>query len=273
MTRNAAFVDSRYSLDQLALGTSVAWQWTRFAARTAGYASVSCMFGPFPHGRLVCQELFRRWCAASIAQMGIEVRATGAEITGACRPAVLVANHLSALDIPVLGAVLQGDYRWVAKRELLRIPFVGWHLRLAGHVPVDRGGGRRAHAELDRRLGQVFAEQGSVLLFPEGTRSEDGALQPFKLGAFFASVKHNIPVIPIALSGTEQITKKGALTLDPSASRTVRIRILDPIVPPRAEDDERRARTLRAATREAIVAALDDLRGAAGAAERPTISV
>lgn len=253
-----------------AVDTAVGW--TRLSLRTAIYAGTSSTVGAITPGPHLSQWLFARWCRATLRQIGVTVDAEGLEPTREHAPCVLVANHLSALDIPVLGAVLEGDYRWVAKRELFRVPFVGWHLWSAGHIPVDRKAGRKAVGPLQDRIDRVLRDGASVLLFPEGTRSKDGALQKFKMGAFQAAVRAGVPLVPIVLDGTQAIVRKGAFTLDPSAPRRVTIRGLPP-VPYDADlarrDPDAAARALREATYARFVEALDGLRGAEGAALRP----
>jgi 1-acyl-sn-glycerol-3-phosphate acyltransferase len=126
-------------------------------------------------------------------------------------PFVYAANHQSLLDVLVFGGVLPHDFKWAAKRSLMKIPFLGWHLQLAGHVPVDRKAGSRAAAEVVKRFEEVLKAGKPLLIFPEGTRSEDGIVRPFKNGGFYASLRTNTPVVPVALEGTYRLMKKGAI--------------------------------------------------------------
>ena len=257
---------------RLADAADTAIGWTRLSLRTAIYAGTSSTVGALAPGPHLSQWLFARWCRATLRQLGVTVDAEGLEPTREHAPCVLVANHLSALDIPVLGAVLEGDYRWVAKRELFRVPFVGWHLWSAGHIPVDRRAGRKAVGPLQARIDRVLRQGASVLLFPEGTRSPDGALRSFKMGAFQAAVRAGVPLVPIVLDGTQAIVRKGAFAMDPNAPRRVTIRGLAPVPydPGLARTDpDAAARALRDATWARFVETLDALRGAPGAAERP----
>ncbi len=258
--------------DRLAQALDTTAGWIRLSLRTAIYAGTSSTVGAVTPGPHLSQWLFARWCRATVRQLGVTLDAAGLEAARDAAPCILAANHLSALDIPVLGAVLEGDYRWVAKRELFRVPFVGWHLWSAGHIPVDRRAGRKAAVSLQARVERVLAEGASVLLFPEGTRSADGALQRFKLGAFQAAVRAGVPLVPIVLDGTQAIVRKGAFTLDPSAPRTVVVRGLAPVPYDqglaRTRPDEA-AKALRDATFARFVEVLDALRGAQGAALAP----
>ena len=124
------------------------------------------------------------------------------------RPYVVVANHLSTAD-PFLLSFLPWDMRWVAKEELFRIPLTGWLLRLSGDIPLRRGNGASiketmatCRATLDAGL--------PVMLFPEGTRSRDGELQPFKDGAFRLAIDAQVPVLPIAIEGTRDCRPTGS---------------------------------------------------------------
>jgi 1-acyl-sn-glycerol-3-phosphate acyltransferase len=177
-------------------------------------------------------------------------------------PFVYCANHQSLLDILVLGAVLPGDYKWAAKRELMKIPFLGWHLRLAGHVPVDRGAGSRAAAEVIQRFEQVLRAGKPLLVFPEGTRSEDGIVRPFKNGGFYAAVRAGVPVVPVALDGTHRLMKKGAIDTGDGRMRDVFVRAGAPIYPGAEGKETARVNDLRERTHAAVL----DLHRAIGGA-------
>lgn len=239
---------------------STAFGWVRLTLRTVVFAGTSSTVGALLPGPGFSQWLFRGWCQRMLRQIDVDLRVTGLEHARANAPCVLVANHLSALDIPVLGAFLEGDYRWVAKRELFRIPFVGWHLWSAGHIPVDRRAGKSAIENLQRRFADRLRQRASILLFPEGTRSEDGELQSFKMGAFYAAVRAEVPLVPIVFDGTQRLASKGALSLDPAADGRVVVQVLPAVLAPREGSLDVRARALRDATRAAMTAALAEIR-------------
>jgi 1-acyl-sn-glycerol-3-phosphate acyltransferase len=140
------------------------------------------------------------------------------------RAHVVVSNHQSMLDIFML-ARLPREMKWVAKAELFHIPWIGWMFMLSGDIPVDRGdaqSGRRAMARARRYLASGM----HVMLFPEGTRSRDGALLPFKPGAFRLAIEAGAPVLPIAIRGAAEGMPKGSPWVRPAR---VRARILSPI--------------------------------------------
>jgi len=116
------------------------------------------------------------------------------------KPYVVVSNHQSAADIPFLSH-LPWEMKWMAKRELFRIPFTGWMLRLVGDIPVDRKNPRSAVTAL-RRAHWYLQHGCSVMVFPEGTRSPDGEVHDFARGAFQLAVDAGVPILPIAIDGS-----------------------------------------------------------------------
>jgi 1-acyl-sn-glycerol-3-phosphate acyltransferase len=185
-------------------------QWVPFAARTVAYGTVSLALGPLTRDHRASHWAMRTWSQNSAR--GLDIRVEPMDLENVPRPPfVYVVNHQSILDILVLGGVLPHDFKWAAKRSLMNIPFLGWHLRLAGHVPVDRRAGSRAAAEVVRRFEDVLKQGKPLALFPEGTRSEDGVVRPFKNGAFYAALRTGTPVVPVALDRTYKLMKKGSI--------------------------------------------------------------
>jgi len=170
-------------------------------------------------------------------------------------PAVLVANHLSILDILVLYGLFR-PFKWVAKAELFRVPIVGWNMALNQYVRVWRGDPESVRKMMDE-CRRHLARGMPVLLFPEGTRSQDGRLQRFKDGAFRLAIEARCPLIPIAVSGTFEALPKSGVVLRERMRAFVRV--LDPISPA----DHPSLPELREAARAAIAAELPDADGAA----------
>lgn len=141
--------------------------------------------------------------------------------------AVLVANHVSILDILVLYRLFR-PFKWVAKASLLRVPFIGWNMVLNRHVAVRRGDPRSIGKMMEAC--ERWLDRGvPVMLFPEGTRSRNGSLLPFKDGAFRLATKKGVPVIPIVVAGTEAILPKNGLRVALKAS--CHVKILPPVAP------------------------------------------
>lgn len=203
-------------------------QWVPFATRTMAYGTVSLTLGPLTRDRSASLWAMRRWCQTSARGLAIDVEVSGLENVPPA-PYVYCSNHQSVLDILCLGGVLPGDFKWAAKRELMKIPFLGWHLQLAGHVPVDRHGGARSAAAVIARFEEVLKAGKPLLVFPEGTRSEDGIIRPFKNGGFYAAVRANVPVVPVAIEGTHRLMKKGAIDTGDGSMRKVLVRVGAPI--------------------------------------------
>jgi len=236
-------------------------QWVPFGARTIAYGTVSLTLGPLTQDRRASLWAMRRWCQASARGLSIETVASGLENVPASGAYVYCTNHQSLLDILVLGGVLPGDFKWAAKRSLMKIPFLGWHLQLAGHVPVDRKAGSRSAVEVIGRFEEVLKQGKPLLVFPEGTRSEDGVLRGFKNGGFYAAVRAGVPVVPVALEGTHKLMKKHALDTGDGRMRTVHVRVGAPIVAKTEGREGARVQDLRERTHEAIAEMLLALGG------------
>lgn len=163
------------------------------------------------------------------------------------RPFVVVSNHASAAD-PVLLSFLPLDMRFVAKEELFHAPLVGWHLRLAGDIPLRRGD-RASASAMTGACVDTLAHGLSVMIFPEGTRSRDGALGRFRDGAFRVALAAGAPILPVALHGTTRC-------LDASGPRRAHAtaQILSPIETTGLGATD--VASLRDHTRDAIAAAL-----------------
>jgi 1-acyl-sn-glycerol-3-phosphate acyltransferase len=165
-------------------------------------------------------------------------------------PAVLVANHLSLVDILALYLLFR-PFKWVSKAELFRIPIVGWNMRLNDYVPLVRGDRESIRQMMDHCRRHL--DRGSpVLIFPEGTRSRDGRLQPFKDGAFRLAVEAGVPLIPIAVSGTSEALPKHGVKLGPM--RDGEVRVLAPLDPRAFEGPD----ALKEAARAALLAELPE---------------
>jgi 1-acyl-sn-glycerol-3-phosphate acyltransferase len=167
----------------------------------------------------------RRWARMLLWAGGVKVMAEGVEKLDPQKGYVLVSNHSSYFDIPVIMATLPLQFRFFAKQGLFRIPFLGTHLQRAGHIPVVRGDARASLKSMSDGARMLRERNLSVLLFPEGGRSVDH-LQEFKEGTAYVAIKAGVPAVPIGLEGMRKILRMHTGYVYPG---TVHIRVGDPI--------------------------------------------
>ena len=167
-----------------------------------------------------CARTWSRWI---LATTGVRVHVTGLERLDPSRSYVLASNHQSIYDIPILFASLPLQLRIVAKESLGRIPFLGWHLQRTGHLLVNR---RNPGADIVTKMTRLVGERHSLIVFPEGTRSVDGAVARFKKGSFLVAVDARLPVVPVSVSGSGQVMRKGRMLVRPGE---VRLTIHEPL--------------------------------------------
>ncbi len=141
------------------------------------------------------------------------------------RPYVVVCNHQSFADIPLI-STLPWEMKWLAKVELFRFPVIGWMMKFAGDIPVERGDRRKA-AQALLRAKWYLENSCSVFFFPEGTRSPDGRVQKFNEGAFHLAVRNNIPILPLAIDGSFGALPKNTWIYGESSE--IKLAVLDPV--------------------------------------------
>lgn len=198
-----------------------------------------------PDGKRV-YPMFRfwSWCVLKTGGVGVRVRQAGRLDPG--RAYIFMANHQSNIDIPVLvGALEPFQLRWMAKRELLRVPFFGWALWASKHIIVKRTRSKDMAAAMSSAC-EKLAHGFSVVVFPEGTRSPDGQLLPFKRGGFRLAEKAGADIVPVTINGTGVLMKRGDWRF---RSGEVEIVIGDAIAP---DDNDDRSRRQMQRVRDAI---------------------
>lgn len=166
----------------------------------------------------------RLWSLLGLRLAGIKLEVTGAEKVPS-GPLIFMSNHQGNFDILTLFQAIPQRFSWIAKEELFRIPIFGHSMARAGYIPLDRGDGRRALKSVEAAANLIRGGQ-SVVIFPEGTRTPDGELLPFKKGGFLLASKAGVPIIPITINGSMRINPKIRLELYPG---TIRVRFADPI--------------------------------------------
>jgi len=190
----------------------------------------------------------RLWAPAMLWMAGTRVVVEGREHIDPTLPTLFASNHQSSIDIPVLFVALPVNLRFIAKEQLRWVPLIGWYLQLAGHILIDRSNRTRAIASLDRAALEIARRKISLIVFPEGTRSPDGRILPFKHGSFGLALKARIPVVPVTLEGSAQVMPRGTWRV---RAGVVRVRVGAP-VPTDGFDVNDRAGLARV-VREAVV--------------------
>lgn len=176
--------------------------------------TVSLLSSLFDSEGVIQHRVARLWARMILATIGAKVTIEGLQKIDTGRAHVYVVNHLSALDIPVLYASLPFQFRILAKRELFRYPFMGWHLRRSGQIPVVLDNPKASIRSLQLAVNAVKHNM-SLLVFPEGGRSLDGQLQSFMGGAFFAAIRAQADIVPMVLVGTYETLKMNSFHIKP----------------------------------------------------------
>ena len=186
-----------------------------------------CAFLTFPFDRRgnVIHRYARLWGWLILQANGVRVQVRGLEHVDHRQPAIYMCNHQGTFDIFVLLAHLPIQFRWVAKVGLFRIPVLGWAMSTAGYISLDRSKRKRAYRGMEIAARKI-KEQNSVVMFPEGSRSYDGALQPFMNGGFTLAIRAGVPICPITLDGSWALMPRTTLRIKRG---TVRIVIGQPI--------------------------------------------
>ena len=188
--------------------------WTRLRSYCFFVPVVYLYTGVFGAAALLCSfldrdgrvqhRIARSWARSVLKVVGIRVRVHGCEGLQQCEPAIYAANHLSAVDIPVLYSEIPGQFRIMAKKLLFRYPFLGGYLKRSGQISIVLGD---AHASLRslNRAGDALRKGMPLVVFPEGGRSATGQLREFMAGAFYVAIRAQAPVVPVAIVGSYEL--------------------------------------------------------------------
>jgi len=239
------------------------WQWLVLIPAAAIFTVVGalvaiamCAFGLQRQANLGVAARWARFIAY-LTPMRVEIE--GAEHIDPHRSYVVVANHQSQYDIPLIYGFCGLDLRWVMKAEIGKLPFIAQGCRAIGHIFINRGNPEQARAAINAAVGRLPSGTG-VLFFPEGTRSRSGELSKFRKGAFRVAVDRKLPVLPMTVVGTREMLPAGSLRIRPGCARLV---IHPPIQPGEGRIDEA-VTELCTRTRSAIAAPLEQHRARTG---------
>lgn len=195
----------------------------------------------------------QRWAKRLVTWAQIDLEVRGRENGGdGSEPLIVMSNHQSLFDVPLLFLAVRGRMRMVAKAELFRIPFFGQGMRAAGVMKIDRGNREQAVETLKAQGRSLLSGGTRVWLAPEGTRSKTGALGPFKSGGFYMALDNGVRILPVAIQGTGEVLPAGAAAVHPG--KRVVITVLPPVDP--AEYGHARRKELIAEVRRRIAEAL-----------------
>ncbi len=200
------------------------WVWPVFmplaGLLTMLFSSLTALFAWLVNPNFASRVFAANWARVLAFLTPIRVVVEGAEHARSERSYVVASNHQSQYDILVLYGWLRLDLKWVMKLELRKVPGIGFGCEKAGHIFVDRRNPKQARQAIADALGRLGSGVG-ILFFPEGTRSADGRLLPFKKGAFRTAIEQQLPVLPITLVGTRDILPARTLRLFPGTARMI----------------------------------------------------
>ncbi len=185
--------------------------WSCIVIATLFFGFLALITYPFDRKGKVIHHYARLWGKVALLANRVKVKIEGLENLNGEGPYVFMSNHQGSYDIFALLGHLPYQFKWLAKKELFSIPFFGWAMAAAGYISIDREGTRET-VEAMNVAAQKIRDGMSVVIFPEGSRSPDGSIQPFKKGGFTLAIKSNVPVVPIAISGSRDIMPKDKLT-------------------------------------------------------------
>jgi 1-acyl-sn-glycerol-3-phosphate acyltransferase len=178
----------------------------------------------------------RIWAPGMLRIAGAKLVVEGSRVDWS-KPHIFVMNHQSALDIPSAFVALRANLRFIAKKELAWVPFLGWYMLATGMIFVDRG--KRASATRSlQRAGKKIRDGASIIAYPEGTRSRDGYVRPFKKGVFAVALEAGVPIVPVAVQGSRDVLPSNRFSMRPG---TIHVRIGEPVETPPYRDGGRDA--------------------------------
>lgn len=227
-----------------------------FTVWHGGVVLVAALFRVRQRPGGIYDRMARQWATHLLEAHRLRVTVDGLEHLVPGQPYVYVSNHVSFVDIWVLLAVLPGTVRFLAKRELLRIPLFGWAMAAAGHIPINRRKLQSAFGSYEA-AGRMVRGGTSAIVFGEGTRSRLGRLLPLKKGPFVLAIEAGVPIVPVYVAGTFEVLPKGAVAL---RRRPITVCLAEPIPTEGCSYDDRDALTARCrAAMEACRAHVDGL--------------
>ena len=193
---------------------------------TVFFSIIGILLTPIDWWGKIWAKIVQYW-AKSILWIGnIPYKIIGLDKLDPNQQYVFASNHESAFDIPLTLAGIPGHVVPIAKKELKKIPFLSWAMLAAGHIFIDRSDHRKALHSIDKIKNSLKKNPRSILIFPEGTRSLDGKMKPFKKGGIILAINAGLPIVPIACCGTFDVLVKGSKKFNP---KLIELRFGSPI--------------------------------------------
>ena len=204
---------------------SVLWMCPLIGISVVVMGSVSLLASLFDATGRMQHRVAVLWARIVLRICVVRVKVSGAENLDPDRSYVFCCNHFSLIDTPVMFGNMPREFRVLARHNLWKIPFLGWHLNRAGHIPVHRESPRAAARNIGEAAERLRAGQ-SILMFPEGGRTRQPVMRRFKPGAAYIAIKAQVPIVPMALVGTRKILPPASSHLHPG---TAELRVGKPI--------------------------------------------
>ncbi|MGA9111751.1 MAG: lysophospholipid acyltransferase family protein [Smithella sp.] len=181
-------------------------------AITAFMSLWSMLFSIFPDADNKIHKVANLWAKILLLICNIKVKVIGAENLLHVKPQIFMSNHQSDFDILILLAYIPVQFRWIAKKELFSIPVFGAAMRSAGYIEIDRSNREKSLQSVDEAVLRIRKGK-SIMTFPEGTRSRNGEIKPFKHGTFHLAITSGVPIVPVSIVGSGKIMSKRSLRI------------------------------------------------------------
>lgn len=179
---------------------------------TAVYSLYAVLLAFFSPREERIHQVARYWARSLLRISGVRVHVIGQANVRLDKPQIFMANHQSDFDIFAVLGHIPGEFRWIAKEELFRVPLFGRAMKKAGYIPIDRKDHEKAMTSIAIAADKI-RENRSVMSFPEGTRSVDGTIGPFKPGLFLLAIQAKVPIIPVTIIGAYELWPKRSLNI------------------------------------------------------------
>ncbi len=213
-------------MEKLRANIYTCWCWAACGLSTAFWATISILGSLCSKSGNIQHYCMRRWSRDNLWLSRVRVEMEGLENLDPRRAQLLVANHSGLHDILSLAANLPIQFRWIAKKSLFSVPFMGWHMRRSGYIPIDRENLRDAAMSI-RAAAKIIQDGTSAIIFPEGGRSLTGDLGKFYSGAFSLALQTGVPLVPVVIEGSYRVILPMTAKVNPGV--ILRISIDKPI--------------------------------------------